>query len=330
MKYCIPFLFILGLFGCSKEEIDPATEIVHLAGSLQLSNMDGDKVASYWKDGVYTALTNEGVQSETASLYVDESTVFIGGEKRVPNSLSNSVMWRNGAETVIEGAFGSAMVASHNGNTYRVWLGKTSGWTFDKNGAAEIIRDTAYTFGPLAMAVSGDDVYLSGYSSGRSSSPDDSPPTHAQCWKNGQLIFREKESSNALSIFINQNDIYMAGYVYSINPPSTSACYWKNGQLVKLTDGSKTAISKSIYVTDTNVFVAGMMDNQAVYWKDGEIVSLTTEGMSMANSIFVRRNDVHVGGSEQGYPAYWKNDVRQTIVNQNKPGQIKFVVAGSN
>jgi hypothetical protein len=72
------------------------------------------------------------------------------------------------------------------------------------------------------------------------------------------------------------------------------------------------------------------MDNQAVYWKDGELVSLTTAGMSMANSIFVRGNDVHVGGSEQGYPAYWKNDVRQTISNQDKRGQIKFVVVGSN
>jgi hypothetical protein len=330
MKYCIPLLIVLSLFGCSKDDIGPGAGTVHLVGSLQNSNMDGDKTASYWKDGVYTALTEAGIQSDAGSLYVDGSTVFIGGEIRVPNALPNSVTWRDGIETVIEGAFGTAMVVSRNSSTYRVWLSTTTGWSFDKNGASETIRDTAYSFAPLAMAVFDDDVYMSGYSSGRSSF-DYSPPSHAQYWKNSQLIFRENKSSNALSIFPDQKDIYMAGYVYSIDPPWNIACYWKNGQLINLTDGSKPAIAKSIYVTEGHVFVAGTMDNQAVYWKDGELVSLTTQGtLSIANSIFVRGNDVHVGGSEHGFPAYWKNGTKQTIANQDKRGQIKVVVAGSN
>jgi hypothetical protein len=76
---------------------------------------------------------------------------------------------------------------------------------------------------------------------------------------------------------------------------------------------------------------AGMIDNQVVYWKNGDVQALTTPGMySMANSIFVQGTDVHVGGYEIGYPAYWKNDIKQNISNQDKRGQIRFVVVGSN
>ena len=74
-----------------------------------------------------------------------------------------------------------------------------------------------------------------------------------------------------------------------------------------------------------------MLDDQAVYWIDGEIIALTTEGtFSMANSIFIHGSDVHVGGYEHGFPAYWKNGARQTIENQDKKGQVKFVVVGEN
>jgi len=96
--------------------------------------------------------------------------------------------------------------------------------------------------------------------------------------------------------------------------------YVRNGQRVNLTDGSGVAVAKSVFVTDTHVYVAGMIDNQVVYWKDGAVIALTTPGtFSMANSIFVQGTDVHVGGYENGYPAYWKNDLKQNISNQDKP-----------
>ena len=123
----------------------------------------------------------------------------------------------------------------------------------------------------------------------------------------------------------------MAGHLYTPGKSFGGACYWKNGQRVDLTDANVIAVARSIFVTDEHIYVSGMIDDQAVYWKDGEMVALTTEGTySMANSIFVNGTDVHVAGYERGYPAYWKNDVRQVIANQDKLGQIKFVVVGSN
>ena len=71
--------------------------------------------------------------------------------------------------------------------------------------------------------------------------------------------------------------------------------------------------------------------DQAVYWKDGVAINLTTEGtFSMANSIYVQGTDVHVAGYEHGHPAYWKNEKKQDISNQDKFGQVEFVVVGSN
>jgi hypothetical protein len=90
-------------------------------------------------------------------------------------------------------------------------------------------------------------------------------------------------------------------------------------------------MAKSVFLSDTHVYASGMIDNQAVYWKDGEVTYLTTEGaFSMANSIFVHGSDLHVAGHEHGHPAYWKNNVRQDIPNQDKLGQILFVVVGAN
>jgi hypothetical protein len=109
------------------------------------------------------------------------------------------------------------------------------------------------------------------------------------------------------------------------------ACYWQNGKRVDLTSDNQIAVARSIFVTDAHIYVAGMVDDQAVYWKDGEAITLTTSGgNSMANCIFVQGTDVHVAGYEDGHPAYWKNNVKQNIGNQDKSGQVKFVVAGSN
>jgi hypothetical protein len=124
----------------------------------------------------------------------------------------------------------------------------------------------------------------------------------------------------------------MAGQKYSSDPETLSvACYWKNGQRIDLTDGSKTAIARAVFVTHLHVYVAGMMDDQAVYWRDGELVELTQgEFQSMANCIFVREPDVYVAGHEEGYPSYWKNGVKESIANEDIRAQVKFISVDPN
>lgn len=329
MKRCILIATTLCLFACSKDDPKPIDNTVHLAGFVT-TNHGGRPVASYWKDGVYTDLTNDSIDSNVSSLSVDGSSVLIGGNIRTYISPSRSVIWEDGIENVLDEVFGDPMIASRNNNLFGVWHAK-GGWVYHKNGNSQPMIDTAYSFGPMAMTVAGNDVYISGYSS----SVPPSPPTYvapqyAQYWKNDQLIFRENEVSNALSIFVHQNDVYMAGLRYSPGNLTTIACYWKNGQRVDLTNGSGIALARSVFVTDTHVYVAGMIDNQVVYWKDGDLTALTTPGgtYSIANSIFVQGTDVHVAGCKNGYPAYWKNGIEQDIANQYKRGEIKFIVVG--
>jgi hypothetical protein len=335
MKRCITIIIALGLFGCNEDDTPvsgAAVNTVHLAGSVSpYGNGDKSPVASYWEDSVFTALTPLDSFSNVTSLYVDGSSVVIGGIRDNADSELKSVVWRNGSETVVDEAFGTILAAERGNNFFGVWLEHFTGWVFHKNGMTQPLVDTAHSFWPNAFALMGDDMYISGASSGPATPPTFSPPQHAQCWKNGQLIFRETEASNALAIFIHEDDVYMAGHIYTPGEPMVTACYWKNGERINLTDGTVNAIAKSIFVTGDDVYVAGMIDNQAVYWKDGEPVVLTTgEVQSMANAIFVKGNNVHVGGHEQSYPAYWKNDVKQNIQNQDIRGQIKFVVVGEN
>lgn len=324
MKGCIVILIILCLFGCSEDDSTPTVDnTVHLAGYL--GTMDGLAVAGYWRDGVYNNLPSDSANSGVQSLYVDRSSVLIGGWKRT--STSSAVIWQDNNETVIDGSFGgTTLAASRDNNLFAVWNDLSEGRVFLKNGSVQPIIDTALNFGTSGIALFGNDMYISGASSYHDwTSPDAETYQHAQCWKNGQLIFREKETSVAMSIFIHKNDIYMAGYLETNLTP----CYWKNGARVDL-PGEK-AIARSIFVTDNHVYASGTIDNQAVYWKDGEAIFLTTEGTySMANSIFVKGGDVHVAGYEHGHPAYWKNDVRVSVEHDDKLGQVLFVVVGSN
>lgn len=331
MKKYILIVITLCLVRCS-EEVSPPDNTVHLAGFVGSFDQSLENpIASYWKNGVYTDLTNEGSHSQATSLYVDGTTVLIGGWKREHSS--SAVIWKNGKEDIIDGSIGTyTLTASHNNNLFSVWFDGSTGWVFDKNGNTQPIVDTARNIEPTALALAGDDLYTSGcswYSDG----PDSFTYRRAQCWKNGQLIFRESESefSNAFFIFIHQTDIYIAGHRYSNASPKSIACYWKNGQRVDLTDGTKDAWANSIFVTDAHVYASGTIKEQAVYWKDGVATLLTTgTAYSMANSIFVQGEDVHVAGSDQWHPAYWKNDVKQTIANQDKFGEIRFIVVGSN
>ena len=210
MKGCILIAITLCLFSCSKDDPTPVDSTVHFAGFVT-TNHGGRPVASYWKNGVYTDLTNDSIDSNVSSLYVDGSSVFIGGNIRPHIIPSRAVIWQDGTENVLDEAFGDPMIASRNSNLFGVWHAK-GGCVFHKNGNSQPIIDTAYSFGPMAMTVAEDDVYISGYSS----SVPPSPPTYvspqyAQYWKNGQLLFRESEVSNGLSIFVHQNVVYMAG-----------------------------------------------------------------------------------------------------------------------
>lgn len=321
MKDCILIAIALCLFGCSEDGADPVNpwipdSTVHLAG-----NAGG---GSYWRNGVHSAVGDNG-NVWVQSMSVDAS-VLIGGY--IGGMDARRVILQNQRETILgtDGG-GLTLVACRDNNVFAVY-----NRLLYKNGATTPISNIGW---PTAMALLGDDVYIAGSSQGNEYAWGVSTfyplDTYAICWKNESEIFRETVNSYANTIFIHEDDIYLGGHLNHYPSLDRTACYWKNGERFELTAKDQDAEVRSLFVTDTHVYAAGVINDQAVYWKDGVATTLSNWNTnSVANSISVLGTDVYVAGSEDKYPAVWQNGVKQNIANQDKQGEIKCVVAVSN
>ena len=96
--------------------------------------------------------------------------------------------------------------------------------------------------------------------------------------------------------------VYVAGH--ELNSSSTIAKLWKNGKATTLSDNNKAAYAKAVYVSGTDVYVAGyQLDNATAYvakvWKNGVATSITNGTQNAnADAIYVSGNDVYAGGYE--------------------------------
>jgi hypothetical protein len=127
-------------------------------------------------------------------------------------------------------------------------------------------------------------------------------------WKNDQQQILENNvvlnNSSAASVFVNGNDVYVAGYV------NERAVLWKNGAKQELGDYPSQALS--VFVDGNDVYVAGRhsSDARVLLWKNGMQQTLV-DSIGGAYSVFVHNGDVYVGGftiiDYYSCPAYWKN-----------------------
>ena len=80
--------------------------------------------------------------------------------------------------------------------------------------------------------------------------------------------------------------IYYVAGKYENSP--SRAVLWINGIAVNLTDGTRFAEARSVYVSDDDVYVAGYNGNFAMLWSNGIPLGLTDGVRSAgANSVFV-------------------------------------------
>lgn len=118
-------------------------------------------------------------------------------------------------------------------------LGMATIW---KNGEATLLTDGNNSIGVArAVLVVGNDVYVVGYEQENYSG---GGPTYAKYWKNGAAVKLSTVNSNAISIAVFDNDVYVAGW--ENNGTRDVAKYWKNGTPVSLTDGAFTSVGNSI------------------------------------------------------------------------------------
>ncbi len=133
--------------------------------------------------------------------------------------------------------------------------------------------------------------------------------------------------------------VYVAGTEINSGGKNV-AMYWKNDTAVKLTDGSRDAVARSIFVSGNDVYVAGYQDksgsvlNIATYWKNGVAYSLSITGtggpFDVANSVFVSGDDVYAAGFERiangnDVAKYWKNGTPVNLTDGTKDADAQSI-----
>lgn len=237
-------------------------------------------VASVWKNGVPTHLQSFGIPGGAgdsnrysasyfgdyvSGMQVAGNDVYVSGgshqsQRNNPPSYRFAEYWKNGVPTLLVNGL------------------------LDSSGSAYSFAGYPTTTG---IAVSGSDVYVSGY---ELTSGDN---VIAIYWKNGVATYLSTSpaGSSANGIAVSGSDVYVAGY-QNINDTSR-AMLWKNGAPLILPYGGSAA-ANAVFVSGTDVYVAGYGWHiggvyVSVYWKNGVLTSLTNgTNPAIANSIFVQ------------------------------------------
>ncbi len=125
-------------------------------------------------------------------------------------------------------------------------------------------------------------------------------------------------------------DIYVAGV-------EGTAKVWKNGVPLNLSNAMDSSIANSVFVSGSDVYVAGSERGFGKVWKNGVVTNLVnSSNKSYTTSIFVSGNDVYVAGGEfvtltNSYsPKFWKNGISTTLINNSTDAFASsiFVVGG--
>jgi hypothetical protein len=162
-----------------------------------------------------------------------------------------------------------------------------------------------------SIAVSGNDVYMTGYAQfcGPFSCHD-----YGMFWKNGISVSLDLPNYPN-SLIVSNNNIYIAGSSLYLLGTGGNAAYLKNETKIELPSGSTGSISTAIAVSGNDVYVAGIgitgntnngpQKYIAKYWKNSNAINLTdgTNG-AQAWSIAVSGNDAFVAGNERNGRSY--------------------------
>ena len=104
-----------------------------------------------------------------------------------------------------------------------------------------------------------------------------------------------------------------------------------------LNQGTRGAEAHSVFVSGSDVYVAGSENNAqynavAKVWKNGTLLYNLTNGTrhEQASSIFVSGNDVYVAGYDGYVATLWKNGIAQRLTDANNYTSAHSVFVSGN
>lgn len=122
-------------------------------------------------------------------------------------------------------------------------------------------------------------------------------------------------SSQAESIYVDENtNYYIAGF-YNDATSNSYTCYWVNGGEC-ITIGDIGSFSYSIYLSSGNIYIAGAKDltisARACYWKNGKI-NVISNIPSVLTSIYIDKDNIYTCGQSRpgaaDFATSWRNNV---------------------
>ncbi|MBW7891769.1 MAG: hypothetical protein H3C48_12265 [Chitinophagaceae bacterium] len=159
-------------------------------------------------------------------------------------------------------------------------------------------------------------IYIAGYEiiEGRHS---------ATVWKDGVATHLNDgidDYGDAMSVFVRDKDVYVAGYTRPKTGSKSTATLWVNNTPRPLTFSGDYSIANAVYVSGNDVYVAGYevsgKTSTSIIWKNGVREALDADGYPTAlYDIFVSGGDVYAAGTgtdnttKMNFAAYWKNGV---------------------
>ncbi len=152
-------------------------------------------------------------------------------------------------------------------------------------------------------------VYIAGYRS------DATYQDHAFVSKNGvDLTLNVSTSrSRAYSVFVQGNDVYVAGELID-DSFNSKAILWKNGE--QIWTSSEFSLATDVEIVGADIYISGLTNDGVVYWKNGvkQILPNSVADVHTYNvkpRIEVSGSDVYVSGMNISgtylRAAYWKN-----------------------
>jgi len=285
---------------------------IYVVGTIGTKN--GKQIAVYWKNGVVTKMGDSTYSSISCGMAIDGNDVYVSGYLLDDNYNTTAVYWKNGImHTLSASQWDNSIprnIVVNGGDVYVPGASEPPGLLYWKNGVP-VMATTSTSMAVTGMAISGNDIYLSGTSTLSLTTE------AATYWKNGTMVQCSTTNSYGNAIAVSGSDVYVAGIAVPDNI-TNQATYWKNGVASQL--NSTMSDANAIVVEGADVYVAGDSYSSnlqlATYWKNGTAhVVKDNSVQSFSGSITVNGDDVYISGSQKianssnFRPLYWKNGV---------------------